>query len=123
MDIDKIKAVFSLFTGEEYDERFDPLIELSAMETGKLLIDEESAADPRVPFLCAAMANYRYQLMRCSAERSDFTYAGKVSTADQKRTLEFAERMLREYHTLSRDILKTNELVFMSFSGRSDING
>lgn len=123
MDIDKIKAVFSLFTGEEYDEKFDPLIELSVMETGKLFIDEESASDPRVPFLCAAMANYRYQLMRCSAERSDFTYAGKVSAADQKRTLEFAERMLRDYHTLSRDILKTNELVFMSFSGRSDING
>lgn len=123
MDIDKIKAVFSLFTGEEYDEKFDPLIELSVMETGKLLIDEESASDPRVPFLCAAMANYRYQLTRCSAERSDYTYAGKVSTADQKRTLEFAERMLRDYHTLSRDILKTNELVFMSFSGRSDING
>lgn len=123
MDIDKIKAVFSLFTGEEYDEKFDPVIELSVMETKKLLIDEESASDSRVPFLCAAMANYRYQLMRCSAERSDFTYAGKVSIADQKRTLEFAERMLREYHTLSRDILKTKELVFMGFSGKEDING
>lgn len=119
----KIQKIFALFTGDEYEEKYDPLIDLAMAETAKLLREDAGEEDPRITFLCAAMANYRFRLMRCASDTGKYTYAGKVDEAGQQHKLEFAERMLKEYLTLCRDILKTGEFVFMGFSGKEQING
>ena len=123
MDRLKIQKILALFTGDEYDEKYDPLIDLAIPETAKLLRPGVENEDPRVPFICAAMANYRFRLMRCASDTGKYTYAGKVDEAGQQHKLEFAERMLKEYLTLSRDILKNGEFVFMGFSGKEQLDG
>lgn len=123
MDRLKIQKIFALFTGDEYEEKYDPLIDLAAAETEKLLREDIVGDDPRITFLCAAMANYRFRLMRCASDTAKYTYAGKVDEAAQKHKLEYAERMLKEYLTLCRDILKNGEFLFMGFSGKEQLDG
>lgn len=115
MNEEKIQKLFTLFSGEEYGEEHEPLIQLAMTEIGKILIDTESE-DERINFLCAAAANYRLQQIRSASDRSEYTYAGKMSDGSKYSVLTFAKNLLRDYYNLCSDIIEPQNFVFMGFS-------
>lgn len=111
----KIQNLFTLFSGEEYSEEHEPIIQLAMTETEKILRDPESD-DERVNFLCAAAANYRLQQIRSASDRSEYTYAGKMSDGSKYSVLTFAENLLRDYYNMCADMIEPQDFVFMGFS-------
>lgn len=123
MNIESIKAIFSLFSGETELEKYSPLIALAVKETEKMLISENTTDDIRLDFLCAAVANYRLQQLNAAHDRSEFSYAGKLlSSAQENGTLRYAEKLLGDYINLCSDIVKPRTFMFMSFGcGTEDV--
>lgn len=116
MNTETIKQIFTMLSGEPADG-LSPLFQISAYQVGKMLRADADQTDIRVNYLCAAMANYRFQQMKASRDRTEVTYAGKMLDGGRNRALEYAERLLRDYIQLSEDILQTTTFVFMSIPG------
>lgn len=115
MDEVKIQKLFTLFSGEEYTAEHEPIIKLAMTETGKILRNPETV-DERIDFLCAAAANYRLQQIRSASDRSEYTYAGKMSDGSRYSVLTLAENLLRDYYNMCADIIEPQNFVFMGFS-------
>lgn len=115
MNIESVKSVFTLFSGETDFEKYSPIIDLAVSEVENM-ISSEGCSDVRLDFLCAALANYRLQQINAAHDRYEDTYAGKMlnSPADSG-TLGYAERLLADYMDLCRDIIKPQTFTFMSF--------
>ncbi len=115
MNIESIKSLFTLFSGEEIPESV-PLIELAIAETEKLLVPGCDKNDIRLDFLCAAKANYRLQQIRASRMRGVSAFTGKT-IKPAGGNLVYAERLLRDYMQLCEDLIISENFVFRSFSG------
>lgn len=116
MNIESVKSLFSLFSGEENVEKYMPFISLAVSETEKMLVDGADSSDVRLDFLSAASANYRLALVNAARDRSESTYAGKISSAAQENsTVKYAEKMLMDYINLCGGLIKSGNFVFMSF--------
>lgn len=116
MNIEAVKTLFTLFSGEDVSEKYTPLINLSVSEVEKMLLPEANPDDVRLDFLCAAVANHRLQQINSARERAEFTVAGKMLTVSQNTTVSYAEKLLRDYMNLCSDLIKQKTFVFMSFS-------
>lgn len=123
MNIESVKNIFSLFSGETDLEKYSPLIALAVRETDKMLVSENIEGDIRLDFLCAALANYRLQQINAAHDRSESTYTGKMITSPQNSgTLKYAEKLLQDYINLCSDIIKPRTFMFASFScGTEDL--
>ena len=117
MDIESVKTLFTMFSGEEVTEEFSPLIVLAIAETEKMLLPDADRSDIRLGFLCAACANRRLQQINSSRERSKETFAGKVLSESQNTSLHYAESLYKDYLQLCDDLIKPSCFVFASFSG------
>lgn len=116
MNIESVKSLFRLFSGEDDIEAYLPLIELSVSETEKMLLDGADSTDVRLEFLCAAIANFKFQQANAAHDRSESTYAGKLlSSPENSGVLGYAEKLLSEYMNLCSDLITTKTFVFMSF--------
>ena len=119
MNIESVKSLFSLFSGEDELERYAPVISLAMAEVGKMLLPEADPTDIRLDFLCAAAANHRLQQINAARDRTEVTYAGEMLQApSQTRTngpLEYSERLLRDYMQLCGDLIQPKNFVFISF--------
>ncbi len=114
MNIDSVKTLFELFSGESA-ENFAPLVQLAVDETEKMLLPDKDASDVRLQFLAAAAANYRLRQIMASRDRTQVTYAGKM--LDTKTgTSAGAESLLRDYLALCSDLIKPQTFVFAAFS-------
>lgn len=112
INIDIVQSIFSLFSGQE-NVKNSPFIILAIEETKRILLPDIYEEDERINFLCAAIANYRYQQAKASGDRSAYTYAGEMIKADKNTPLAFAESMLRDYYQMCHDIIKPQNFVFM----------
>ncbi|MDE6102181.1 MAG: hypothetical protein K2F73_04325 [Ruminococcus sp.] len=116
MNIESIKTLFTLFSGEDVSETYTPLITLAISEVEKMLLPESDPTDIRLDFLCAAIANNRLQQINSARERAEFTVAGKMLTVSQTTALSYSEKLLRDYMNLCEDLIKPKTFMFMSFS-------
>ncbi len=114
MNIDSVKTLFELFSGESA-ENFAPLVRLAVDETEKMLLPNADASDVRLGFLAAAIANYRLRQIMASRDRSQVTYAGKMLDSGAA-TVSGAEKLLRDYLGLCSDLIKPQTFVFAAFS-------
>lgn len=118
INIDSIYSLFRLFSGEDA-ERNKNFILLAKKETERMLIPDVQE-DERINFLCAAIANYRYQQAKAASGDSEYTYTGEMNSDKKNNILIFAENMLRDYYQLCSDIIKPQNFVFMSFSSSDE---
>lgn len=115
--IDTVISLFKLFSGQELESN-EAFVISARDELKKIIKSNVSDIDERVNFLCAALANYRYQQAKAASDRTTYTYAGgmdKNAAADYK-PLAFAESMLKDYFNMCSDIIKPQNFVFMGFS-------
>lgn len=113
MEDEKIKSLFILFAHEEYSVSMGEFMELAKRETLDILKPEADTTDNRLNFLCAAIANYRYQQALSVCDRSEYTYAGKMIDPSAETVINFAENLVRDYYQLCRDLIKPQNFVFM----------
>lgn len=113
MSQDNIKHLFTLFSGEEYTNDYQYLLNVSMSEVKEMLLPGVQEGDARLEFLCAALMNYRYRNAMASSDRSEYTYAGKMISGSDEKQLSFADRLLREYFNLCRELINTTDFVFM----------
>ena len=119
MNIESVKTLFTLFSGEDVSETYTPIITLAVSEVEKMLFSESDSTDVRLDFLCAAVANHRLQQINSARERAEFTVAGKMLTASQNTALSYSEKLLRDYMNMCEDLIKPKTFMFMSFSGET----
>ena len=111
MDIESVKSLFTMFSGEECADRYMPLILLSIGEVERIVLPETDMTDMRLHFLCAVMANYRLQELKSAQDRSKITYAGKLISGKDS-PLEYAHRLLKEYYDMCRGLIYPETFVF-----------
>ena len=123
MDIITVKMLFKFFSGFdcETSSEYDPVIEMSMAEAERMLISDIYRSDVRLNYLSAAIANYRYRQILCAQDRSEVTFAGKMSKDEHDISLTYAEKMLRDYLRLCSDILKNADFVFIAFSTGEEV--
>ncbi len=120
INVDVVQTLFNLFSGQK-SENDNHFIMMARRETEEMLLPDTDETDERVSFLCAAIANYRYQQAKAAADNSMYTYAGEMIQAKKNTPLAFAESMLRDYYQLCRNIIKPQNFVFMGFSKEEDL--
>ncbi|MCM1316230.1 MAG: hypothetical protein NC205_03985 [Prevotella sp.] len=116
MNIESVKTLFELFSGEEASEKYIPLITLSVIEVERMLLPDVDHSDMRLDFLCAAFANHKLQEVNAARERSEYTSAGKMLTVSQNTALKYAKNLLHDYMNLCAELIKEKTFVFMGFS-------
>lgn len=114
INIDSVYSLFRLFSGADAETNKNFIL-LAKKETEKILLPDIQE-DERINFLCAAIANYRYQQAKAASGDSEYTYIGEMKSDKKNNILVFAENMLRDYYQLCSDIIKPQNFVFMGFS-------
>ena len=121
MNRTNIRNLFLLFSGEDNCDTLMPFIDISIMEITKILRPDADDEDIRLDFLCAANANYRYQQAKSARDNSEYTYAGKMISADKNNVVSYALKLLKDYYELCSDLLTQQNFIFMSFSSKGEI--
>lgn len=121
VNVDIVKILFKLFSGQE-SETDNYFIIIARHETEEILLPDVDPQDERINFLCAVIANYRYQQAKSTSDSSVYTYAGEMIQAKKNTPLAFAESMMRDYYQLCRSIIKPQNFVFMGFSKGDDLS-
>ncbi|HOC33851.1 MAG: hypothetical protein WBK46_09285 [Ruminococcus flavefaciens] len=123
MNLQVVKLLFKLFSGFdcEASTEYDPVIEISVAEVERMVISEDHLRDARLCYLSAALANYRYRQLLCAQDRSEITFAGKMSKDEHDISLNYAEKMFRDYLHLCSDIIKTTDFVFAAFANGEEV--
>jgi len=123
MNITTVKLLFRLFSGFDCrtSPEYDPVIEMSVQEVERMLKPDADHTDIRLCYLSAALANYRYRQMLCAQDRSEITFAGKMSKAEHDISLNYAEKMFRDYLGLCNDLIITTDFVFMAFGKGEEV--
>lgn len=112
MNIESVKTLFTLFSGEDSLEKYMPVITLAVSEVEAILISPDES-DIRLDFLCAAVANFRLRQINASRDRTEFTYAGKMTAGDtEKSSLRCAEALLRDYMSLCKGLIRNESFTF-----------
>ena len=97
MNIESVKSLFMLFSGEDDSDRYAPVIRLAMQETEKMLLPDADTSDIRLDFLSAAIAFYRVRRIVSARDREKYVYAGKMSASGQNSSDAYAESLLRDY--------------------------
>lgn len=123
MNIESVKSLFRLYSGEEDIGEYMPLITLAAEEVKCMLRPDADDDDVRLGFLCAALANYRLQQANAAHDRSESTYAGKMKYSSESGTvLKYARNLLSEYMQLCGDLITDGSFVFASFGADGEVS-
>lgn len=114
MNMQMIGSLFSLFSGEEDLQRHMPLLMTAIHEVTGKLRTEADAAEVRLCYLAAAIANLRYTQMYGAREKALATYAGTIARqSDGEQQMRFALQLVRSYQALCSDLLRDEDFVFV----------
>ena len=115
MNIEAVKSLFTLFTGENDVENYMPIIELAISEVQKSLVPGADIGDTRLGFLCAATANFRLCQINAARDRTATTIGGKMLTPDTGGgILAHAEKLLMDYMELCEDLITSKAFMFIA---------
>lgn len=114
LDIDKVFSVFKLFYCEEDADSFLPAAELAAEYTGRRILGDENAGDPRLYYLAAAETLCRVLEIKAARERLSLTRTGAMaSESDYPRRIEYAEKLYRSYEAICVGIIRDDGFLFL----------
>ena len=118
MNFTTVRTLFKLFSGVDItrDDEYRPIVEMAVTEVERMYRFDTDPTDIRLCFLAASLANYRYRQILCAQDRTEVTYAGKMSRDEHDISLEYAEKLFRDYLHLCEDIILPTDFVFTSFS-------
>lgn len=124
MNIETVKSLFLLFSGESDANAYMPMIELAQAEVFKMLRSDADKSDLRLEFLCAAIANLRLQQCKAAHDRTSSTFVGRMSTnTDTGAPLRYASKLVSEYINICSDLINCSTFVFAGFSdGREELS-
>lgn len=112
MDIERIKSIFSLFTGQDDYERYLPIINFATVQVKNMLNSTADIYDIRLDMLAAAVANYRYVQIVASRMENISAYNGKMLVPDSNsNAVKYAERIVRDYMDICADMLKEQSVI------------
>lgn len=113
-----ITSLFSLFSGEDDPEQFLPILTASIQEVRSVLTETADESDSRLCYLVASIANLRYTEIHGARENCLATYAGTVSReSDGAQRLRFAQKLVRSYQGLCRDLLRDSGAFLIATRG------
>ncbi len=112
MNIESVKSLFRLFSGEDEIEKYAPFIGLALTETEKMLLPDADKTDVRLSFLCAAIANHRFRQFESARDRTQITYGGKMLTDSSGSVLVNSEKLLRDYLEICSDLISPRIFTF-----------
>ncbi len=105
MNIESVKSLLCLFSGEDCADGYVQLISLAEDEIDSLLLPDADPNDIRLEFLCAALVNYRLAAIRSARDRRNITYAGKMLSHSDNSSPSAAASLLKEYLRLCSDLI------------------
>lgn len=115
MDIDMIKALFSMYSGEENVLPWLPLILMSVHEVEGLLKKDADKRDPRISALGAAHANVRYVQSTAARDKLSHTHAGTAAkNGNGAEKLDFACKLYSQIRDGCAELLADREFSFAS---------
>ncbi|MCQ2490284.1 MAG: hypothetical protein MJ079_01670 [Ruminococcus sp.] len=112
ININNVKALFELFSGETADSEWAPVISMAINEVANMLLPDADDTDPRLEFLAASVANYRTQEIKLSSGRSEYEYVGQMNSGGARTALTGAAALMREYVQMCGDLINTSTFVF-----------
>lgn len=113
LNLDTIKTIFKMFSGVEDPDEYQDLIQSAMNDMASMLSDPLYYTDSRLSFVCASLANWKYQQFMASRDRLNYTYAGTVSQRhDGKDQLQDAENMFYHYLATVKDIITDGGFYF-----------
>ena len=106
MDMEQVKALFTLFSGEEDTTTYQPVIYAAMTEVRQMLREGASETDARLGYLAAAIANLRYTEIFGAREKALATYAGTIARqSDAAQQLRFAKQLVYSYQGLCKSLV------------------
>jgi len=116
MDINSVKSLFTMISGEEDYEIYLPIIILSMSETERMLKAGADKNDIRLDFLSAAIANFRYVQLKASRDRTQAVMLGNALTSENESgTLRYAEKLMYRYMGMCSELIDCDGFVFSGF--------
>lgn len=120
MDIERIKSLFTLFTGENDYDKYFPVISIAVAQVNKILLENADKDDARLDMLTASVANYRYVQMIASRMENISAFDGKMLISDKNsNAVKYAEEIMFDYMNLCSDLISQNS-VFINTGGSYD---
>lgn len=120
MDIERVKSLFTLFTGQNDYEKYLPVINISVLQVKNMLLKNADSDDSRLDILAASIANYRYVQILASRMESISAYNGKMLMSDKNSgALKYAGQLMLEYMEICSDLIGESP-VFISTGGSDD---
>lgn len=118
MNLQMIGSLFTLFSGEEDQNKYLPLLMTAVHEVRAQLVPDADGSEVRLCYLAAAIANLRFTQMYGAREKALATYAGTIARqSDGAQQLRFAMHLVQSYRALCRDLLRDEEFVFVGVRG------
>jgi hypothetical protein len=115
LNLDTINDLFKLFSDVKNVSIYSAIVQSAMDDITKLLKDSSSSTDERLNYVCASLANLKYQQFMSSRDRLNYTYAGAVSQKhDGKDQLADAYNMFYSYLATVKDIIKDEGFCFKS---------
>lgn len=112
MDIERIKSLFSIFTGQNNYEEYLPVIAVSMTQVERMLKENVDLSDSRLDMLTASVANYRYVQIITSRMENISAYNGEmIISKKDNNALNYAKQIMLDYMDICSDIINTNPVL------------
>lgn len=106
MNLERVKSIFTLFTGQENCEDYLPIISLAISQVENMLQDGTLSSESRLEMLAGAIANYRYVQILASRMETISAYNGEMLMANKNsNALECAEKIVLDYMEICSDLI------------------
>lgn len=113
MNTTTIDALFKLFSGVGDTSDYSTLVSSAVDDVTQMLSDPSYSTDGRLNYVCAALANLKYQRFMASRDRLNYTYAGTVAQKhDGRDQLYDAYEMFYSYLATVKDLVKDGGFYF-----------
>lgn len=118
MNLETVKSLFTLFSGEEDTVTFSPVITAAVHEVEQQLREGASDTDVRLCYLAAAVANLRYTQIYGAREKALATYAGTIArVSDASQQIRFAKQLVYSYQKLCAELIYGDCFLFAGIRG------
>jgi hypothetical protein len=109
MTVNDVTPLFILFSGQNDQSIYEPIIEGAIKELQNMLLDDIDTEDELLNFTAAAIANFRYSQIFAARDKISYTPAGTVAQNNNgNQKFDFAKSLMLEYLNSISKYLKDN---------------
>lgn len=121
MNTQKIRLLFTLFSGEKNSPETEPLLQGAMLEVEGRLRPGADKSDERLDYLAAAIANLRHTELLATRDRLVYTAAGSAPTHDSgKNRPFFAATLMKAYLDTAQPLLCDDAFAFCAVRERGE---